>query len=88
MADKISILQVNTLDKIGGGGAANIAWNLFNSYERSGFNSYLAVGHKKIHHPEVFQIPKQFPATTWQQFWHNRALSINPLIGKVKGAGL
>jgi glycosyltransferase involved in cell wall biosynthesis len=49
------ILQVNTYDRIGG--AALIAWNLHQEYRRRGLISWMAVGSKFSHDPEVVAIP-------------------------------
>jgi hypothetical protein len=52
--DSLRILQVNTGDT--GGGAQNIAWNLFQTYRRRGHRSWLAVGDKHSMDPGVVPI--------------------------------
>jgi glycosyltransferase involved in cell wall biosynthesis len=52
--DSLRILQVNTSDT--GGGAQNIAWNLFQTYRRRGHRSWLAVGDKHSTDPGVVPI--------------------------------
>jgi glycosyltransferase involved in cell wall biosynthesis len=74
-----TILQVNTLDKVGGGGAANIAWNLFEEYKKMGCKSYLVVGDKKADHQDVFQIPKNFPTNFFKKVWLYAKNKHNPL---------
>ncbi|MFC1866768.1 glycosyltransferase [Thermodesulfobacteriota bacterium] len=51
----LNILQVSTVDL--GGGAEGSAWNLFQAYRNMGHNSWLAVGSKQSHDPDVFLIP-------------------------------
>lgn len=51
----MKILQVNTMDKEGG--AAVVAWNLFNAYRQRGHQSYFVVGNKQSTDEDVFQIP-------------------------------
>lgn len=52
----MKIVQVNTTDTEGG--AAVIAWNLFNSYRERGVDSYYIVGHKTSNNEYVFEIPR------------------------------
>ena len=51
----LRILQVNSQDL--GGGAEQVAWNLFKAYQSLGHTSWLAVGKKKSQDPDVLQIP-------------------------------
>ncbi|MBU1007671.1 glycosyltransferase [Candidatus Dependentiae bacterium] len=83
MANKLNILQVNTLDV--GGGAAKIAWNLFQTYNQNKHASHLAVGHKSSNNPLVYEIPKY--KNSWYKFWVACSKKTKPFIGKIKGAG-
>jgi glycosyltransferase involved in cell wall biosynthesis len=49
--EQLRILQVNTEDI--SGGAALVAWNLFQSYRARGHQSWLAVAHKYSNDPDV-----------------------------------
>jgi glycosyltransferase involved in cell wall biosynthesis len=51
----LRILQVSTYDTIGG--AEKVASNLFQSYRSSGYDSWLAVGHKLGIDPDVLLVP-------------------------------
>lgn len=51
----LGILQVNTLDNKGG--AAKIAFDLFKTLNKCGFESYFAVGQKSSDISGIFQIP-------------------------------
>jgi glycosyltransferase involved in cell wall biosynthesis len=52
-----NILQVSTSD--GNGGAENVAKQLAAKYREQGHNSWLAVGRKESHDPNVFQIDNE-----------------------------
>jgi len=54
---RLRILQVNTLDTHGG--AAKVAWDLFQAYRGRGYGSWLAVGAKLSTDPDVLLIPDQ-----------------------------
>ncbi len=81
-----SILQVNTTD--GRGGAARVAWNLFNAYRRRGYSSWLAVGRKQSNDPQVLPIQNDLPDSLWSRAWSKTDEAISPLVGKVRGVGL
>ena len=51
----LRILQLSTYDTIGG--AERVASNLFQSYRSSGYDSWLAVGHKLGIDPDVLLVP-------------------------------
>lgn len=51
----LRILQVNSQDL--GGGAEQVAWNLFKAYQSLGHTSWLAVGAKQSQDPDVLTIP-------------------------------
>lgn len=66
----LNILQVNIFDIAGG--AARVAWSLFDRYRQRGHDSYLAVGRKFGTDPDVFEIPNDASRNIWANFW-NRA---------------
>jgi glycosyltransferase involved in cell wall biosynthesis len=80
---KLSILQVSPLDL--GGGAAQIAWNLFQAYRQLGIDSWMAVGKKRSQDPQVFEIAKAPTAGWWASVCDGLASSLTPLAGKVRG---
>ena len=55
MAEPCAILQVSASDSRGG--AARVAWNLFDAYRRRGHDSWLVVGDKRTEDENVFLIP-------------------------------
>jgi glycosyltransferase involved in cell wall biosynthesis len=80
---KLSILQVSPLDI--GGGAQQIAWNLFRAYRLLGIDSWMAVGKKRSQDPQVFEIAKIQSTGFWASFCNGLANSLTPLEGKVRG---
>ena len=52
---KLRIMQLSTTDNIGG--AARVAWNLFDTYKKRGFESSMVVGHKFSDDAAVLPIP-------------------------------
>jgi glycosyltransferase involved in cell wall biosynthesis len=66
MAKHIPILQINTNDLEGG--AAKVAWGLFQACKTRGYSSWLAVGSKRTDDPRVIMInePRQ---DIWSRFW-------------------
>jgi glycosyltransferase involved in cell wall biosynthesis len=52
---RLGILQVSTFDAFGG--AARVAWNLFQAYRTLGHDSWLAVGEAGTDDPDVFRVP-------------------------------
>lgn len=82
----MNILQLNAFDDFGG--AARIAWNLFESYRSRGHRSWLAVGHKRSDHPNVFPIPNDASRNAWTRLFIRMGDSLGPLRGRIKGAGL
>lgn len=79
------ILQVNTADI--GGGAESVAWQLFQGYRRSGHSSWLAVGCKQSHDANVLPIPQDEFRHSWAKTWLEIAKQLEPLVGRVRGAG-
>ena len=53
--EPLGVLQVSTYDIIGG--AERVAWNLFQTYRKRGYASWLAVGTKLGTDPDVLLIP-------------------------------
>lgn len=79
----LKILQVSALDQ--GGGAEQVAWNLFDHYRQSGLSSSLAVGIKRTHDPDVFVIEESAPSKSWNRFCLSLVKSLAPWAGKVRG---
>ena len=78
------ILQVNTADA--GGGAAAVAWQLFQEYRRRGHRSWLAVGSKTSDDTDVITIPSDDVSTKWAQWCLAIGNLLTPFIGSVRGA--
>ena len=68
-----------------GGGAAQIAWNLCQAYRQLGIDSWMAVGKKRSHDPQVFEIAKAPKSGLWASICDGLANSLTPLSGKVRG---
>ncbi len=80
MADgKLSILQVSSNDLTGG--AQRVAWNLFQSYRRRGYDSYLAVGYKQSHDPNVRPMAPLENGGMWSSLWSAVHSRLQPLDG-------
>lgn len=80
---KLSILQVSPLDL--GGGAQQIAWNLFQAYRLLGIDSWMAVGKKRSQDSQVFEIAKTMPTGLWASLCYSLANLMSPLAGKMRG---
>lgn len=63
----LCVLQVNTFDV--GGGAARVAWNLFEAARARGHSGWLAVGKKRSDDPNVILIPDRAHARAWPRYW-------------------
>lgn len=86
MADRPSrILQVNGSDI--NGGAAKVAWNLFQSYRSRGHDSWLAVRYKRSTDPDVFVISNYSHGGPWARMCLACGEALTPLVGRVRGAG-
>ena len=83
MKKNLSILQVSPLDQ--GGGAQQIAWNLFQAYRRLGIDSWMAVGKKCSKDPQVFEITQTRPSSSWLGLCEGFVNLLTPLAGKVRG---
>ena len=82
------ILQVSTVDNCdGAGGAARVAWNLFQAYRAYGHNSWLAVRKKFTDDQDVIQIPNDNFRSQWARVWSAVGNVFLPLDGRVRGAG-
>jgi glycosyltransferase involved in cell wall biosynthesis len=82
----LSILQVSTEDM--GGGAANVAWNLFQAYRARGLGSWMAVGCRHTDDPDVLIVPNsRFLSQHWALFCLAMANVFSPLAGRIRGAG-
>jgi glycosyltransferase involved in cell wall biosynthesis len=67
MKNRLNILQVSTADR--GGGAEQVAWNLFRAYPEYGHRSWLAVRTKKTDHPNVIPLASDVFRSAWARFW-------------------
>jgi glycosyltransferase involved in cell wall biosynthesis len=52
-----------------GGGAEKVAWDLFRSYRRLGYQSWLAVGQKRSDDPGTIPIPRPNRQAVWARLW-------------------
>lgn len=77
------ILQVSPLDL--GGGAQQIAWNLFQAYRRNGIDSWMAVGKKRSQDFQVFEIARTRSSGWWASLCDGLSNVLAPLAGKVRG---
>jgi glycosyltransferase involved in cell wall biosynthesis len=84
-SERLRILQVNTEDT--SGGAALIAWSLFQLYRMQGYGSWLAVEHKHSDDTNVLLVPNHKLYGRWTRFWWNVRSHLKPLDGHVWGAG-
>lgn len=79
----VSVLQVSALDR--GGGAEQIAWNLFHAYRGLGISSWLAVGKKRSNDANVFAITQKPSQSWWSRLCLRVANSLNPIAGRLRG---
>jgi glycosyltransferase involved in cell wall biosynthesis len=79
------VLQINTADV--GGGAESIVRQLHAMYREVGIRSWVAVGRKLGDDPDVFRIPNHLPGNLWARPWYSAAETLNPLLGRMRGAG-
>ena len=84
-ASPLHILQVNTQDQ--GGGAAQVARNLFHAYQERGIDSALAVGLRRTNDPHVFLIPKENSDSLWARTCLALAEFLEVGVGKIRGIG-
>lgn len=82
----MNILQVNAFDDFGG--AAKIAWNLFQGYRSRGHGSWLAVGQKQSDDSDVLIVPNDSFRKAWARLCLHLSHLLEPFAGRVKGAGL
>lgn len=82
---QLRILQVNTSDLRGG--AAQIAYRLFEAYRKRGHSSWLAVSTRHSSELDVLTFPDIAPRSLWTRAWFQASKSLRPLGGKVRGAG-
>jgi glycosyltransferase involved in cell wall biosynthesis len=88
MPDHPAILQVNTTDVAGG--AARVAWDLFQVYRARGYPSWLAVGRKRTHDPDVLAIPNEAHRNAWARGWRGisrRLERVSAMPGPARWAG-
>jgi glycosyltransferase involved in cell wall biosynthesis len=71
VSDHPAILHVNTTDVAGG--AARVAWDLFQACRARGYPSWLAVGRKRTDDPDVIAIPNEASRHAWARGWRKIA---------------
>jgi glycosyltransferase involved in cell wall biosynthesis len=76
----LRILQVNTLDNIGG--AAKVARKLLKAYGGRGHQSWLAVGVKRAMDPDIFGITNAPAARLWGRPWWRLHDRLRPYPGR------
>src|SRR3990170_3710564 len=87
MSLPLKIAQISTLDNIGG--AAKVAWNLYNAYLKQGCESWMLVGYKTINDPNIIQIPNDLYRGSWSKFWEKAAnICSTPVTSVIPGAGM
>mgnify|MGYP000019279607 CR=1 FL=1 len=79
----LTILQVSALDRAGG--AEQVAWGLFERMRKLGVRSWMSVGKKRSHDPQVLVISQAESDSWWSQLCNHLAALFNPLAGKVRG---
>jgi glycosyltransferase involved in cell wall biosynthesis len=80
----MNILQINTSDRAGG--AEKIALTLDRGYQEKNYNSWLAVGRKKLDDKNIIVIPKDLHLNLYSKFFFKIGNLFAPHIGKIKGA--
>ena len=80
-----TIVQVSTVEL--NGGAAWVAWQLFNEYRRRGLNSYLAVGKKLTSDPDVQEISGAVPVRSWPHRLASLASAVDARAGGPSALG-
>jgi glycosyltransferase involved in cell wall biosynthesis len=84
MNKHIRILQVSTMDNMGG--AEKVASNLYHAYHALGYPAWLAVGYKYTDDLTVLSIPNDAYRSTWARIWLSVGDTLSPLVGKVRWA--
>ncbi len=80
----MNILQVNSVDAPGG--AAKVAWQLFQGCQMLGHDARLAVAHKRSDEPNVLQLP-EIPDHAWSQWCDRATQKLQPWNGQGIGVG-
>ena len=80
---KRAILSINRSDNRGG--AAVVAWNLFDYFRRAGMDSYYAVQQKNSDHPNVLVIPDKQYAPAWRKLIDSIKESLQKRATRIKG---
>ena len=80
----LSVLQISSADIAGG--AAKVAWNLFQGCRQHGHRAWLAVGRKNGIEPDVVEIPNDEYRNSWARFWRKIAFRADELDGGARGA--
>ena len=80
----LSILQVSTSDVLGG--AERVAADLFRAYRQRGHRSWLAVGHRSDHDPDVFLVPNDQYRKWGPRLATSLGNWLTPFAGRIRGA--
>ena len=80
----ISVMQVNTCDK-GGGGASKIAWYLFSALCKDDYNAKFLTGYKKSLSPDSIPLYNNY-GTSRQRFFGSIDKNFDTLFGRIKGS--
>jgi glycosyltransferase involved in cell wall biosynthesis len=81
---KLRILQVSKQDQ--GGGANNVAWNLFRAYRDEGLLTWLAVDKKISDDRDVLVIPNEELLMNWTRLWRRTQTYFEALDGQMRSA--
>lgn len=84
MRPDLSIMQISKYHS--GGGADNVAWNLFRAFRARGFQSTLAVGRKTCDDPDVVEIPNWELQSGWTRYWRQAQNHFESLDGRMRSA--
>jgi glycosyltransferase involved in cell wall biosynthesis len=68
------------------GGAEKIAYILHQGYQAKKYNSWLAVGKKRLLEDNIILIDNDKYRNLWAKFWIRISKKLSPYIGKIKGA--
>ncbi len=80
----LRILQVSTADRLGG--AEGVALNLFEAYRSRGYASTLAVGRRRTHDPDIYEIRHDQSGPAWERFWWKAHHALQPIYGRFPGS--
>ncbi|MBF0216052.1 MAG: glycosyltransferase [Candidatus Omnitrophica bacterium] len=78
---KLKVMQVHTVEE--GGGAAKVAWNLFNYLEKRGCMPLMGVGYKRSKKNRVYRILGKGLNEYWVRAWLLVGRSIRKYMGRI-----